>query len=51
MTMPTKSKPQPESGYPHEEPKPAKGGAKLPGTGKPSESQNMPKKKPGKGSA
>jgi hypothetical protein len=48
---PDQDKGQPASGYPHEEPTPSKGGAKVPGTGKPSESHNMPRQKPGKSSA
>lgn len=36
---------KPASGYPHEQPLP--GGPKMPGRGRPDESQNDPDRKPG----
>jgi hypothetical protein len=49
--MAAREKPKPNSGYDEPQPKPSPAGTKLPGTGNPRESQNMPKKKPGKGSS
>jgi len=39
----------PASGYPNEQPVPRRTPPKLPGEGHPQESQNRPKRKPGRG--